>query len=358
MNPDRILFVFARSVVQRRARVQAGEIPSETLYGLPELEQAGWLVDVADDHFKGPIGRRIATNVAKLRHYDINVPDWHLLRRMRGYGAVVMKDDLSVFASAVARMNATPLVYLDAMFQLPRNPLRRLAVKLASVLASKLVSYSTTQNALWSRELSIPARKFSAVPFGLDLRRYPALPDHDDLAVGYVLAVGRDPGRDYVSLVQALAGTGIQLKLVTLPYLLRGVQTVEPWIEVRQNVSYTELHQLYAGALAVVVPLAESYSYPAGIRGMLEAMAIRRPLVVTRTPCLEEYARNEAEVLFVPPRDPDALREALLRLKGDRSLVSALVAGARQRVESEFTVQHMAAALQAILREQMAERTR
>lgn len=351
MTADHLLFVYARSVAERRARVAAGEIPSETLYGLPELERDGWRVDVADEHYTGPLGRRIAERVSNLRHYDINLPDWRLLRRFfRDYDAIVMKDDLSVMASVAARLSGTPLCYLDSMFQLPRHPLRRIAVKTAARLASKLISYSTTQNALWSRNLGIPADRFAAIPFGLDLKHYQALPARDSSAGDYVLAIGRDPGRDYATLVQAMEGTGLNLKLVTLPYLLRDLHVGRDWIEVLQDVSYEQLSALYLGATAVVVPLNESYSYPAGIRGMLEAMAVGRPLVVTRTPCLEEYGRNEVEVMFVPPRDTIALRESILRLRDDRALADRLVQHARHRIETEFTVEHTVSALELILR--------
>ena len=69
----------------------------------------------------------------------------------------------------------------------------------------------------------------------------------------YILSFGRDLGRDYRILVEAMDGLGRDLKIVTLPYLLEGVDVEKPWIQVQQRVTYTELFSLYAGARAVVV---------------------------------------------------------------------------------------------------------
>ena len=70
------------------------------------------------------------------------------------------------------------------------------------------------------------------------------------------------------------------------------------------------MRELYAKASVVAVPLEPGTRYAAGVNGVLEAMAMGRPLVVTRTPGIADYL-DEGAVRSVHPGDPDALAEAL-----------------------------------------------
>lgn len=54
----------------------------------------------------------------------------------------------------------------------------------------------------------------------------------------------------------------------------------------------------------------------------LEAMACGAPVVTTDSQGVREFARDEENCLMVPPRDPDALAEAILRLIDDQELAN------------------------------------
>lgn len=349
MSLGRILYVYAGPTEARRSGVARGELPSETLYSLVELRAAGWEIDVADEPFRGPMGTYFRSTAAKLRRFEINLIDWRTLRRFGNYDAVVVKDSLSMASSLQVKLLGTPSIFLDSLFHLPRSRARRTMIRLAVHGARFLVGYSRTQADFWSSELGVNRDRFQELPFGLDLSFYhrcaaPALLDRP-----YVLAVGRDPGRDYPTLVSAIERCGYRLKLVTLPYLVPACTRSDSRVDILENVSYPELFELYRNAEAVVVPLTDRLTYPSGIRGMLEGMALGRPVVATGTPCLEEYADHEQQVLFVEPRSADALSGALLRLRDDTGLSQRLTESARARVEQHFTVQHAADGLHKLL---------
>jgi glycosyltransferase involved in cell wall biosynthesis len=75
---------------------------------------------------------------------------------------------------------------------------------------------------------------------------------------------------------------------------------------------------------------------------LLEALAARRPVVATRVLGSEELIQNEVNGLLVPPADPAALSEAILRLLDDRALAHRLAEAGRQLVEREYNQQRMA----------------
>lgn len=86
-----------------------------------------------------------------------------------------------------------------------------------------------------------------------------------------------------------------------------------------------DLPALYSGATAFVYPsLYEGFGLPP-----LEAMACGTPVVASSTTALPEVVGEAG--LLVPPRDAEALAEAIARLLSDASLRSVLAARGRER---------------------------
>ncbi len=87
-----------------------------------------------------------------------------------------------------------------------------------------------------------------------------------------------------------------------------------------------QLHELYRGAAAFVYPsLYEGFGLP-----VLEAMASGTPVVTSREGSLEEIAG--AAALYVDPRDPSAIGDAILEVVTDPVRRTALVAAGQARV--------------------------
>jgi glycosyltransferase involved in cell wall biosynthesis len=108
------------------------------------------------------------------------------------------------------------------------------------------------------------------------------------------------------------------------------------------RVGDTELAALYAGALAVVQPsYLEGFGLPP-----LEAAVHGTPAIVSDLECFAETLGDAA--LTVPPGDPDALADALLRIAGDDALRARLGDAACRRAAA-YTWERSAAALHALL---------
>jgi glycosyltransferase involved in cell wall biosynthesis len=60
--------------------------------------------------------------------------------------------------------------------------------------------------------------------------------------------------------------------------------------------------------------------------------------------------------LLVPPRDPRALADAVLRLLGDPALAGRLGEAARRRVESQFTLEQMVSRMQELYDQLLARK--
>jgi colanic acid/amylovoran biosynthesis glycosyltransferase len=71
---------------------------------------------------------------------------------------------------------------------------------------------------------------------------------------------------------------------------------------------------------------------------LIEAMAMRLPVVATRITAIPEIVEDRVSGILVPPRNPLALAQALLELADDAGLAHALGVNARRRVEERFDI--------------------
>jgi glycosyltransferase involved in cell wall biosynthesis len=112
-----------------------------------------------------------------------------------------------------------------------------------------------------------------------------------------------------------------------------------------------EMPSLLANSHVVCLP---SY-YGEGIpRILLEAAASGRPIVATDTPGCREVVRHGENGLLVPPRNIEALADAILRFVDDPRLRTAMGARGRVIAETEFEQTRVTVATLAVYRRLLA----
>ena len=306
-------------------------MPSERLYGFLELRKNGWDVDICDSRFTGISGRLLRL----IKPYGFNLVDFKTINSFRTSDIIIIKDDFSLMATLAAKIMRKKIIYFDAMFDLPERFWRRWLTWLNIRLADAVIAYSSSQIELWSNFFKVPISHFKLMHYTIDLDFYqPCRTDKPEKP--FVLAVGRDMGRDFNTLAESLEGSGIELKLVTLPYLVKGISQKLPWVEIYERLSYVDLFELYDQAMMVVVPLKSNLTYPSGIRGVLESMALGKATICTRTPVLDELFTDGNELLFVNAGDKDQLREKIIMLRDNKSQREAIQKNAQQAVRAKY----------------------
>jgi glycosyltransferase involved in cell wall biosynthesis len=107
----------------------------------------------------------------------------------------------------------------------------------------------------------------------------------------------------------------------------------------QEKVNWTE--QTDSAGVAEALDRAWTLVLPSRNEGMgrviLEAFCRNRPVVGSDVGGIADLVRDAENGLLVPPRDPDALAEALVRILSDRELAERLGAGAREGVEPLLT---------------------
>lgn len=199
---------------------------------------------------------------------------------------------------------------------------------------------------------------------GVDLERFApngAQPDDPPL----VLGVGRlIEKKGFADLVRACARLPRRVRCVIvgkgpleheLRALARGLNVD---VELAGPLPRERLLDLYRRAAVLVAPcVVGSDGNRDGLPTVLiEAMALRVPVVATDVTGIPELVEHEKTGLLVPEHDPEAIAGAIERILADRATAAALADAARERVEREFDLRRNAARLRALLEEAAAAR--
>ena len=83
----------------------------------------------------------------------------------------------------------------------------------------------------------------------------------------------------------------------------------------------------------------------------MEAMACGKPVVLTNVDGAGELITDDSKGMLIPPRDPDAIANAVIRLLDDNELRERIGEEARKHIASNFTVSAMIENIQTYIEE-------
>jgi len=181
--------------------------------------------------------------------------------------------------------------------------------------------------------------RFAFVPFGTTLGSRLALIERFGAAAeqgAQVVSAGKS-GRDYATLAQAAQGLPCRVRIVCDFAAQTAAVAANEQVEILSECYGTDYLETLAQAKIVAIPLSVS-DISAGQMVLLQAFALNKAVIITRTPTTEDYATDGEDVLMVPMGDVGAMRAALQRLLSDTELRQRLAkAGARRFVEAYST---------------------
>ncbi|EEA02543.1 putative glycosyltransferase group 1, RfaG-like protein [Burkholderia sp. H160] len=238
---------------------------------------------------------------------------------------------------------ASPLLLAQSVWLLDKWPTYGAA---RSWLYRKLMKRADRLTTLASENAELCQRYFhrDATPllYGLNTRDFPVkAPTHWTPGTPLrIAAIGNDRDRDWETLIKAFGNDPrYTVKLATrrrIPASLRA-----PNVEIALFSGIRKQHELYDWADVIVVPLRPN-SHASGITVMLEAAAVGKPMVVTDVGALQDYFPAD-EAAYVPPFDPQALRDAVNRFAAaPHEALRQAQAAAAGLLARDLTTQHYA----------------
>lgn len=253
-----------------------------------------------------------------------------------------------------ARVVRPPFVYVaiglpERLVQLRSARMERLYAQ-ALGSAAAIVAYSRHEaDAIeaWLRERG-KAVPVEFVPFGVDVDAFRPPAGQPELDV---VSVGADPHRDVDLLLHmATAMPATRFLLVTTADRARSLRGLPDNLVVETDLPFAGMRERLERARVVALPVREN-SYSGATTVLLQAMALAKPVVVTRTAAIARgYGLEDGEnVRLVAPGDDASFARALRELLADDASGRALGARARATVEQTLTWDRYVGRLEALL---------
>jgi glycosyltransferase involved in cell wall biosynthesis len=301
----RVLFTHRYSMAEIRRACAAGDYPRQHLWGADALERAGFDVEYG---FFGGRRRALAALSWRLGDRLGDIEEEAAMWRRAGRDTVVYAAEATLargLAGLRAAGSRVPVV--GVVHSRPAAWMRRLdvAVCLSSRVRAELVDVhgrdpETTPLADWGPDLAFA--------------RY--TPTGEEL----VVSAGQTE-RDPATLLAALDGVGLHARV----YAAAGEPVPEPdGVEVVRTDSAAPLHygtvlEDLRRASIVAIPLRPSDRL-AGLSEVADALALAKPIVMTRSPAVDFDPDAVGCGISVAPGDVAGWRAALQRLAGDPEL--------------------------------------
>ncbi|MGH3132534.1 MAG: glycosyltransferase family 4 protein [Gaiellaceae bacterium] len=252
-----------------------------------------------------------------------------------------------------------PLVYVaiglpERLAQLRSDRMRRLYAAALRSCASVVVYSEHEADDLRSWLARLGARpRVEFVPFGVDTSSFAptAEPTTTD-----VVSIGVDPHRDFDLLVRVAARLpDVAFRIVTSADHARGLGTRPENVALEVDIPFEEMRRRLAEARVVALPVREN-SYSGATTVLLQAMALGKPIVVTRTNAIATgYGLVDGEnCRLVAPGDAESFERSLLDVLRDDWHARALGASARATVERELTWERYVDRIARLLRDAAA----
>ncbi len=336
---DRTLVTVSGTIAPTtRADIDAGRRPRADYYELAAAMGADLLDYETAGRLTGPVGRL----VGKLAGESALLA-WVCWRNRRRYDTI-LTDGEQVGLPYALLCKLTPRRKLPNHVMIVHIMSVRAKVAMFTLLRlrsriDRLLVYATAQREFAITKLGVDPRAVILTPFMVDTAFFdPTCVESNDRRM--ICAAGLE-FRDYDTLVEAVRGLDVDVVVAAAsPWSKRADQVSGRPIP--ENVSVTKLNlfdlrQLYADCRFVVMPLHDS-QFQAGITTILEAMAMAKPVVCTRTVGQTDALVDGETGRYVPPADVMAMRQAIVSLLDDTALVARMGSAAREWAVAEADI--------------------
>jgi len=212
---------------------------------------------------------------------------------------------------------------------------------------NKIICFTRSQANFWNNSLGY-IDKAVFIPLGVDTQKYSPVNVESS---NYIFSAGRT-ARDYVTLFKAA-------KHVNANFVVVGGYNTQSEIDLQSVPGNVTVHfelpektyrELLAKSRFVVLTLND-VSYSSGLSVLLQAMAMRKAVIVTRVCSTVDYVSDWNTGVFVKPYDEYDLRDKILYLLENQDVTEKLGFNARKDVEERFSEELMAKRFLGVFKE-------
>lgn len=348
----KVLYLFAGSRRKQYEEYKKGNAPDMYLVGLNHM--AGNSIDAT--FFENRL-------TEFLRKISFNMVQLPVIFRLTSYDVIFSGSGLLTLfiVKYLLRFKKPKWVVYNTYLSnlLKRNPsgLKGWIIRKAVFSADAIVSPSLAQ-CDFLKSIGFPSQKNYYVPYGVDYNFYNKNTDTGievpELSGRYILSAGRDVGRDFKTLIEAVKDSPIKLCIFTFPRNLINIGELPPNVTVL-FFEAAKMPGLLKGAEFVVIPTIPEVKMAgsdcSGQYNLLGAMSRGKAVITSARATLADYFTSGQHGIIVTPQSVDELREAIISLWNDPQKTKIMGEAARQQVKDRFTMEIFSEKLAAIFKE-------
>ena len=360
-----VFYAYRDSPQRRRALAAPSGAPERyLLFGLDQLVERGWSARHDLERAGEPpawaraAGAALKAGLERAGGYGGDFATVLASLRQANRADVVLStvDTVGIPLLLLAKAGRVrpPLVYVaiglpERLERLESNRMRRLYAQALGATAAVLAYSEHEVDELRSFMVAHgEATRVEFVPFGVDERAF--APSLVQPATDVVMA-GADPHRDvelFVGLAAAMPNRSFAL--VTTADRARRLTSRPPNLAVEADISFEEMKRRLEEARVVALPVLDN-SYSGATTVLLQAMALGKPVVVSRTKAIARgYGLADgANCRLVEPGDAAGFAAALAGVLRDEWHARSLGALARRTVEEQLTWSSYVDRIEAII---------
>ena len=186
--------------------------------------------------------------------------------------------------------------------------------------------------------------KSKFIPWCVDLDLFDGKLNTHNQDAPFFLATGKT-GRDYATLVNAASLVNAEIRIIgpskqkpaKLPSNVNWIDTTSDPPD--QAIDYPTLRDWYSQSIGVCIPLSGDAEDTCGYTNMLEAMAMRKPVLMTKSGSLHISPETDSFGIEIMPGDAQGWAHAMIHLLKDSERALGMGNRGRVIVEKDFTIE-------------------
>jgi glycosyltransferase involved in cell wall biosynthesis len=275
------------------------------------------------------------------------------------YDAVISwSDPHALLFASLLKLTRSRTPHIALMFWISK-PRKAAILKRVYSHIDRIVLWTSTHRDFAVNTLRIPPSKIKFIRYYVDQQFWRPMLTETDM----ICSVGVEM-RDYPTLIEAMRGLDIRCHIAAGPARGKVFSTVKAIYEngtLPPNISVgllsaLELRRLYARSRFVVVPLLPSDS-DNGLTTILEAMAMGKAVICSRTRGQVDVIQDGRTGIFVPQGDPEVLQKAIEYLWKHPDEAEKMGGEAREYIEENNTWDHFVHTVKSIVEEVIREKS-
>lgn len=319
---------------------KVGRYPSHLLYGAPQLEKRGY--EVVYHKGKPHLQRwkqTLATTIEVLRRY--RQYDCIYASAFRGLEIIIFLRALGIFRKPLYVWHHQPIVKA-------KNPLRELAARLFYRGMDELFFFSQRIVDESLRSAKANPKRMHIAHWGADIEYYSRI-SRPNVITNNFISTGIEM-RDMETLVAAFNATGKPLDIhVCEEYNGTNYRELFNRLQCKENIhvhfvtgnAHGVLSQRVAEAMCVVICCKET-NYTVGLTTLVEALALGKPLIISRNPQIPIDIDSEKCGITVDYGDIEGWKKAIRRIADNPDEAQAMGQRAKLLAERLYNIERCA----------------